>query len=166
MRVVGGYQSQNNSSLYRNIYYFFISNRTDFTKAVKMAAMPVSGRAKAQDCRFCSKILVYIAIETLLPWMLPKTLLYPSFCTWLLTSVYDRAIQYTARGPGPAREGLWNGPRRYTGSGTCIEICQYWIMNIISPIKICIHNEITLTILIERAVPFVICNILVIVVYQ
>ena len=34
--------------------------------------------------------LVYIAIETLLPWTLPKTSLYPSFCTRLITTVYEQ----------------------------------------------------------------------------
>ena len=34
--------------------------------------------------------ILYIAIETLLPWTLPKTLLYPSFCTRLITTVYEQ----------------------------------------------------------------------------
>ena len=31
-----------------------------------------------------------LAAETLLPWTLPKTLLYPSFCTRLITTVYEQ----------------------------------------------------------------------------
>ena len=50
-----------------------------------------SGTKLRDISRLCQDpLLVYIAIGTLVPWMLPKTLMYLSFSTRLLTTVYDQ----------------------------------------------------------------------------
>ena len=56
----------------------FISSCLDFTEAVKIASMPDSIKHKIVASVVKSSFGIYIAIETLLPWTLPKTLLYPS----------------------------------------------------------------------------------------